>query len=162
MDTNEIGRREIVLGAAAAIASTSAPQPGRAASGDAGMRIDRFDHLVVTVLDIDVTCEFYARAFGMEVVTFGAGRKALKFGQQKINLHQVGKEFNPKAAHPTRGSADFCMITSVPVEEVMRHFHEKGIAIEEGIVDRTGAMGAIKSVYVRDPDQNLVEVSNYP
>jgi catechol 2,3-dioxygenase-like lactoylglutathione lyase family enzyme len=126
------------------------------------MHIDRFDHVVLTVLDIEATCKFYERACGMQVETFGNGRKALKFGQQKINLHQVGKEIKPYAQHPTRGSADFCMITSVPVEDVMNHLKANGIAIEEGIVDRTGAMGPIRSVYIRDPDQNLVEISNYP
>jgi catechol 2,3-dioxygenase-like lactoylglutathione lyase family enzyme len=133
-----------------------------AAEGKGKMRIDRLDHLVLTVLDIEATCKFYETACGMEVETFGKGRKALKFGQQKINPHLAGKEIDPKAAHPTRGSGDFCLITSVPVEEVVEHLKANGIKIEEGIVDRTGAMGKIRSVYIRDPDQNLVEISNHP
>src|SRR3954469_23320833 len=85
------------------------------------MHIDRFDHIVLTVADVEKTCDFYHQAFGMEVVSFGAGRKALKFGNQKINLHQAGREIDPKALRPTPGSGDFCMITSVPVEDVKRH-----------------------------------------
>lgn len=125
------------------------------------MQIDRIDHMVLTVADIEATCRFYAAACGMIVETFGAGRTALRFGQQKINLHQAGKEFEPKARRPTRGSADFCLITLIPLEDVVRHLGSLGIAIEEGIVDRTGATGPIKSVYIRDPDENLVEISNY-
>lgn len=126
-----------------------------------GMCIDRLDHLVLTVANIEATCRFYQKAFGMRVQTFGAGRKALRFGGQKINLHQLGQEFEPKALHPTSGSADFCLITGVPLESVVRHLDEQGISIEEGIVDRTGATGPIRSIYIRDPDGNLVEVSNY-
>ncbi|MEH3118855.1 MAG: VOC family protein [Methylorubrum populi] len=126
------------------------------------MHIDRFDHMVLTVADVDKTCDFYGRACGMEVVTFGNGRKALRFGNQKINLHQVGHEIDPKAFRPTPGSADFCLITPVPVEMVKQHLESLGLVIEEGgIVDRTGADGPIRSVYIRDPDRNLVEISNY-
>lgn len=126
------------------------------------MNITRVDHFVLTVADVDKTCEFYSRTCGMEVVVFGQGRKALKFGDQKINLHQAGREIDPKAARPTPGSGDFCLITDVPVEDVKRHIESLGIAVEEGgIVDRTGANGPIRSVYFRDPDRNLVEVSNY-
>ncbi|MBR1135145.1 MULTISPECIES: VOC family protein [Bradyrhizobium] len=124
------------------------------------VRIDRLDHLVLTVADIEATCRFYVAACGMTVDTFAGGRKALKFGRQKINLHQVGKEFEPKALRPTSGSADFCLITATPLEDVVRHLQANGIAIEEGIVDRTGACGPIRSVYIRDPDRNLVEISN--
>jgi catechol 2,3-dioxygenase-like lactoylglutathione lyase family enzyme len=125
------------------------------------MKIERLDHLVLTVADIAKTCEFYERILGMETVTFGAGRKALSFGQQKINLHQAGQEFEPKAARPTPGSGDLCFITSTPVATVIEHLKKTGVAIEEGPVPRTGATGPIQSVYFRDPDGNLIEVSNY-
>ncbi len=122
--------------------------------------IDRLDHLVLTVRDVDATCAFYERALGMETVTFAGGRKALAFGGQKINLHQAGHEFEPKAAHPTPGSADLCLITETPLAEVVAHLTACGVAVEEGPVPRTGARGPITSVYVRDPDGNLVEVAN--
>lgn len=125
------------------------------------MKIDRLDHLVLTVRSIDNTARFYERVLGMEVVTFGQGRVALQFGMQKINLHQVGKEFEPKADRPTPGSADLCFITGLPVEKVVEHLHACGVAVLEGPVPRTGALGPIRSVYFRDPDDNLVEVSNY-
>ena len=125
------------------------------------MKIERLDHLVLTVADIAKTCEFYEKVLGMETVTFGAGRKALSFGQQKINLHQAGKEFEPKAVRPTPGSGDLCFITSTPVAAVIVHLKTAGVAIEEGPVARTGATGPIQSVYFRDPDGNLIEVSNY-
>jgi catechol 2,3-dioxygenase-like lactoylglutathione lyase family enzyme len=125
------------------------------------MKIDRLDHLVLTVADVAETCAFYERVLGMETVTFGAGRKALAFGQQKINLHQAGKEFEPKAANPTPGSGDLCFIASTPLEAVIEHLKGEGIAIVEGPVPRTGATGPMQSVYFRDPDGNLVEVSNY-
>ena len=125
------------------------------------MKIDRLDHLVLTVADVTKTCEFYERVLGMETVTFGAGRKALAFGQQKINLHQSGKEFEPKAVRPTPGSADLCFIASTPLAEVVEHVKGEGIAILQGPVRRTGANGPMESVYFRDPDGNLIEVSNY-
>jgi len=125
------------------------------------VKIDRLDHFVLTVADIDVTCHFYSRVLGMEVVSFGQGRKALAFGIQKINLHQHRREFEPKAQRPTPGSADFCLITSSPVDQVIEHLKQCGVAIEDGPVMRTGARGPIQSVYFRDPDANLVEVSNY-
>lgn len=125
------------------------------------MEIDRLDHLVLTVADIAATCTFYTEVLGMQVVTFGNGRKALTFGQQKINLHQHSKEFEPRAAHPTPGSADFCLITQAPLTEVMAHLKKRGVALLDGPVPRTGAMGPMMSVYFRDPDMNLVEVSKY-
>lgn len=125
------------------------------------IRIERLDHLVLTVKDIDATCGFYSRVLGMQVVTFGEGRKALSFGRQKINLHQVGHEFEPKAARPTAGSADLCFITPVPLPEVVAHLTSCGVDIIEGPVKRTGASGPIESVYFRDPDLNLIEVSVY-
>jgi catechol 2,3-dioxygenase-like lactoylglutathione lyase family enzyme len=125
------------------------------------MKIDRLDHLVLTVLSIDATCDFYSRVLGMKIVTFGEGRKALQFGRQKINLHERGKEFEPKALHPTAGSGDLCFITQVPLPQVLDHIRACGAEILEGPVRRTGAMGPIESVYLRDPDGNLIEVSNH-
>lgn len=124
------------------------------------IRIDHLDHLVLTVASIEATCDFYARALGMQVETFGEGRKALRFGNQKINLHQAGREFEPKALRPTPGSADLCFIAATPLEEVAAHLERLGIEIEEGPVPRTGAAGPIRSVYLRDPDANLIEISN--
>lgn len=124
--------------------------------------IVRLDHFVLTVASIERTCAFYERVLGMACVTFGNGRKALAFGQQKINLHEVGKEFEPKAHRPTAGSADFCLITDTPLAEVIAHLQRQQVVIEEGPVARTGAIGPIQSVYIRDPDNNLVEIANYP
>lgn len=124
------------------------------------MKIDSLDHLVLTVKNVEATAAFYSAALGMEVVTFGAGRKALAFGSQKINLHQHTQEFEPKALHPTPGSADVCFITSVSLAEVVAHLASCNIAVVEGPVQRTGATGPILSVYFRDPDMNLIEVSN--
>ena len=124
--------------------------------------LDRLDHFVLTVADIDATCAFYTRVLGMEVQTFGPlKRKALHFGRQKINLHQRGKEFEPKAAHPLPGSADLCFVAAVPLETVMAHLQACGVTIELGPVDRTGATGTLRSVYIRDPDRNLIEISTY-
>lgn len=124
--------------------------------------IARLDHLVLTVADVDATCEFYARVLGMRPVTFGNGRRALAFGAHKINLHGVGREFDPKAARPTPGSADLCLIADAPLDTVIAHLRASGVEIIEGPVQRTGATGPIVSVYFRDPDRNLIEVSNYP
>ena len=123
--------------------------------------ISGLDHMVLTVASIDATCAFYAEALGIEVVTFGDGRKALSLGRQKINLHEAGREFEPKAARPTPGAGDFCLISDVPIEKIADHLTASGIQIEEGPVARTGAAGPIRSIYLRDPDDNLVEVSNY-
>ena len=125
------------------------------------MNIVRMDHLVLTVRNIDLTCRFYEQVLGMSVVTFGAGRKALQFGQQKFNLHQYGQEFEPKADQPTPGAIDLCLISETPIEAVITHLQHNGVTIEEGPVQRTGALGPILSVYFRDPDNNLIEVSNY-
>ncbi|WP_349957266.1 VOC family protein [Rhizobium sp. ZPR3] len=124
------------------------------------IRIDHLDHLVLTVASIDESCEFYARVLGMGVETFGEGRKALTFGTQKINLHRAGHEFEPKAERPTPGSADLCFISTTPLDDIITHLQAEGVVIEEGPVRRTGATGPILSVYFRDPDNNLIEVSN--
>lgn len=124
------------------------------------MKISHLDHLVLTVADIENTCNFYQTVLGFEVITFKGDRKALKFGHQKINLHQLGKEFEPKALQPTPGSADLCFISDTPISEVVGHLNQLNIQIEEGPVERTGAMHPILSVYIRDPDQNLLEISN--
>ncbi len=125
------------------------------------MQILRFDHIVLTVADIAASCRFYERVLGMQVVTFAGGRQALAFGQQKINLHQRGQEFEPKAHAPTPGAADLCFISSTPLSAVIAHLHECGVPLLEGPVARTGAMGPITSVYFRDPDHNLIEVATY-
>ncbi|TCA33647.1 VOC family protein [Rhizobium leguminosarum bv. viciae] len=124
------------------------------------IRIDRLDHLVLTVTDIATTCDFYSRILGMSVETFAEGRKALKFGRHKINLHQVGHEFEPKARHPLPGSGDLCFIAETPLADVIADLQVAGVVIEEGPVERTGATGRLRSVYFRDPDGNLLEVSN--
>ena len=125
------------------------------------MKLDRLDHLVLTVRDIETTCEFYSKVLGMQVIRFGENRLALQFGRQKLNLHQAGKEFEPKANCPIPGSADLCFITETPLEQVKEELRSQGVPIEAGIVPRTGAVGAIASVYIRDPDGNLLELSNY-
>ena len=122
--------------------------------------IERIDHFVLTVASVEATCAFYSRALGMDVITFGDGRTALSFGEQKINLHQAGREFEPKAEKPTPGSGDFCLITQTPMDAVCAHLKSRGITIEDGPVPRTGATGPLLSVYVRDPDGNLVEIAN--
>lgn len=125
--------------------------------------LDALDHLVLTIRDLDATVAFYRDWLGMRVVTFGAGRTALAFGQQKINLHEAGREFDPpaiKAAHPVPGSGDLCFLTAVPISDVVARARALGIDIEAGPEPRTGALGPIESVYARDPDGNLIEVSN--
>lgn len=124
------------------------------------MKISHLDHLVLTVADIETTCKFYQSALNFEVIHFGENRKALQFGTQKINLHQAGKAFEPKAFRPTTGSADLCFIAETPLNEVIAHLQAQHIEIIEGPVQRTGAMGKILSIYFRDPDQNLIEISN--
>ncbi len=125
------------------------------------MRIDRIDHLVLTVKDIDTTCDFYSRVMGMKAVVFAQGRRALEFGRQKINLHPAGSEYSPRAQHPVPGSADLCLIAAVPLAEVVAHLRDCGVEIIEGPVERSGALGSMLSVYFRDPDLNLIEVSEY-
>ena len=127
----------------------------------AAVAIDRIDHVVLTVRDVEATCAFYARVLGMRVVTFAGGRKALAFGRQKLNLHPAGREFEPKADVPTPGSADLCLITTMPLTSIAAHLAVCGVAIVEGPVARTGATGPIRSLYFRDPDRNLIEVASY-
>lgn len=110
------------------------------------MKISHLDHFVLTVKDIQKTCNFYQQVLGMEIITFGNNRLALKFGRQKINLHLVNHEFEPKADFPTPGSADFCVITTTPLEEVRKHCQKNGVAIVLGIVERTGTEGKINSI----------------
>ncbi|MGD0925951.1 MAG: VOC family protein [Streptosporangiaceae bacterium] len=126
------------------------------------MQIDRLDHLVLTVTSIEVTVDFYTRVLGMRAVTFGAGRTALAFGTSKINLHQAGREFEPKARRPTPGSADLCLIVTDEIPAVMAKLAAAGVGTEEGPVERTGALGTMISCYLRDPDGNLIELSHYP
>ncbi len=125
------------------------------------MNISHIDHIVLTVRNIKVTVDFYQTTLGMEIETFGEGRTALKFGSQKINLHEYGKEFEPKAESPTPGSVDLCFITDTVISEAMQLVRDQGILIIEGPVKKTGAQGPIESFYFRDPDLNLIEVSNY-
>jgi catechol 2,3-dioxygenase-like lactoylglutathione lyase family enzyme len=125
------------------------------------MQIDRLDHLVLTVADISRTCDFYTRVLGMEVVHFGQGRTALKFGLQKINLHAADAVPGLVADKPTPGSGDLCFITREPLAAVVAHLERCGVPIVAGPGPRAGAVGEIQSVYIRDPDQNLVEISNY-
>ncbi len=124
------------------------------------MNVKRIDHVVLTVTDIGRTIAFYERALGMTAVSFGEGRRALAFGDQKLNLHQAGREFDPKARHPTPGAVDVCFTTDVPLDEVAAHLRRADVAIELGPVDKVGARRALRSLYFRDPDGNLIEVSN--
>lgn len=122
--------------------------------------LEQLDHIVLTVNNIHATADFYSEVLGMDVVTF-EGRTALRFGDQKINLHQRGHEFQPHASHPTPGSADLCFITLTPMEEVVDYLTQLKVHVEEGPVERTGAAGKLLSIYIRDPDKNLIEISNY-
>ncbi|WP_290702239.1 VOC family protein [Amphritea sp.] len=125
------------------------------------MKVERLDHLVLTVRDINTTIEFYTSVMGMKKITFGDDRVALTFGNQKINLHQKGNEFEPKAGTVQTGSADLCFIIDQPVTEAIKHLKKHKLTVIEGPVQRTGATGKISSLYFRDPDKNLIEISNY-
>jgi len=128
---------------------------------DAPVIIDRLDHLVLTVADTEATCAFYSRVLGMETVVFAGGRTALAFGRQKINLHPAGNEYEPKAKTALPGTGDLCFITETPLDDVIAHLQDCGVDIIEGPTAKTGATGPITSVYFRDPDGNLIEVSTY-
>lgn len=124
------------------------------------MRVARIDHLVLTVRDVDATIAWYERVLGMKAATFGGGRRALAFGDQKLNLHQAGREFEPKAAVAQPGSVDLCFTTDVRLEDVAAHLAREGVPIELGPVPKTGARAPLRSLYVRDPDGNLIEIAN--
>lgn len=124
------------------------------------MRIRSIDHVVLTVRDVDRTLSFYQRALGMSAVRFGEGRHALAFGEQKLNLHQFGREFEPRARVPTPGSVDLCLLTDTPLDDVIAELRAADVAIELGPVAKTGARSPLRSVYFRDPDGNLIEVAN--
>ncbi|WGH77612.1 VOC family protein [Jannaschia ovalis] len=127
------------------------------------MKVASLDHLVLTVADIAATARWYAEVLGMEAQSFrpadGTTRTALAFGSQKINLHAAGAEFEPKAARPVPGSADLCFLTETPIPDWQAHLAGLGVAVEEGPVGRTGATGPITSIYLRDPDGNLIEIA---
>jgi len=125
------------------------------------MKVDSIDHVVLTVKDIEKTCEFYSKVMGMEIVAFGEGRKALTFGTQKINLQKLGRESTLIADKPTSGSADICFVSSLPLTDVVAHLSACGVKLIGGPVERSGARGLMMSVYFRDPDMNLIEVSHY-
>jgi catechol 2,3-dioxygenase-like lactoylglutathione lyase family enzyme len=124
------------------------------------VRIASIDHFVLVVTDVRRTCDFYGRVLGMEAREMESGRFALHFGCQKINLQQVGSSVDPLARHPTPGAGDFCLLTEVPLDEVVAHLEQEGVAIFDGPVRREGASGTLLSVYFYDPDDNMVEVSN--
>ncbi|MEK8127950.1 VOC family protein [Paenibacillus filicis] len=123
------------------------------------MKLERLDHLVLTVQSLEASTRFYQHVLGMEIITFGQNRKAAAFGQQKINFHEAGHEIDPKALRPTPGSGDLCFLSAVPLSDVIAHLNATGTAIELGPVPRSGALGPIISVYIRDPDGNLIEIS---
>lgn len=124
------------------------------------IKIKSLDHLVITASDLSATVEFYSWILGMEHVEFGNGLHAMQFGSQKFNIHDASTDVTPKAANIVPGSEDFCLLTDTPISEVVAHLQACGVAIEEGPVTRSGAAGTLNSVYFRDPDGNLVEVSN--
>lgn len=124
------------------------------------MKVDAIDHIAITVADVESTCEFYARVLGATIVTFAGGRKAVKIGKQKINLHGPGTIATLVAGAPTEGAADLCFLTKVPLIEVLRHLAEEKVPVELGPMERSDARRSILSVYIRDPDGNLIEIAN--
>lgn len=129
---------------------------------DSVIQLQRLDHLVLTVADIKTTCEFYTTVLGADVIQFGDHRYALRIGDspQKINLHTLDNPLQPAAKNPQAGTADLCFITALPLDNVVQHFHNLKVPITAGPVERTGTLGPILSVYIRDPDGNLIEVAN--
>ncbi|MDX7493344.1 VOC family protein [Providencia stuartii] len=123
--------------------------------------INHLDHLVLTTTDQNACIDFYTHVLKMKLITFGEQRYALQFGEQNINIHQYGKEFEPKAHLPVPGSLDLCFISNTPINQIMTFIQQQGVEIIEGPVKRTGAMGEILSIYIRDPDLNLIEIANY-
>ena len=123
-------------------------------------RVSELDHLVLTVRDLDATLDWYGRALGMTAITFDGGRLALNFGDQRINLHEAGHEFEPKALRPTPGAGDLCFLTDTPLDTYLEHLATQEIPVELGPVPRVGAHGALRSIYLRDPDNNLIEIAN--
>ena len=123
--------------------------------------INHIDHLVLTTTNQELCIDFYTRVLKMNLITFGEQRYAIQFGQQKINIHQYGQEFEPKAHLPVPGSLDLCFISDIPLEQVIEHIQNQKVTIIDGPIKRTGAMGDILSIYIRDPDLNLIEISNY-
>jgi catechol 2,3-dioxygenase-like lactoylglutathione lyase family enzyme len=124
------------------------------------VKVRRIDHVVLTVTDIELTIAFYERVLGMTAISFAGGRRALAFGDQKLNLHQAGREFEPKARNPVPGAIDICLTTDVPIADVAAHLRKCSVDIELGPVDKIGARRPLRSLYFRDPDGNLIEVSN--
>ncbi|MGV8981641.1 VOC family protein [Clostridium sp.] len=125
------------------------------------MHIIHLDHLVLTVKDIETSCKFYHEVLGLKIITVGQGKRAALCGQSKLNFYESGMEINPKANKPTPGSGDLCLVTSETLSQVVQHFGKMAISIEVGPVERKGAFGAMTSIYIRDPDANLVEISSY-
>jgi catechol 2,3-dioxygenase-like lactoylglutathione lyase family enzyme len=162
------GLRRLFAGARARLTEAAGhawahePEAGAEQKSPPPLSIGGLDHLVLTVTDLDRSTGFYQRVLGMRPVTFGAGRRALEFGASKINLHLAGQEVAPHAGRPVPGSADLCLITSAPPEQVLAHLDAQHVRVELGPVPRTGARGPVTSVYVRDPDDNLIEVASYP
>ena len=126
------------------------------------MKVTSLDHLVLTVQDLDATVDFYTRVLGMTVSAFGEGRLALKFGTQKINLHELGNEFQPNARRAQPGGGDLCFLTDDPLDLWVDYLEQEGVDLVGGPVQRIGALGPMESIYCRDPDGNLVEIASYP
>lgn len=125
------------------------------------MHVTGLDHLVLTVTDVERAVYFYATVLGGTPETFDGGRRAVSFGDQKVNFHLAGDEYTPHAAEPTAGSGDFCLVVDDPIDELRRELREYEVPIVHGPVEKVGARGSMESVYVRDPDGNLVELARY-
>ncbi len=124
------------------------------------IKISHIDHLVLTVKDIKASCDFYQNILGMKVISFAGNRKALQFGKQKFNLHEAGKEFEPKAKNPVPGAIDICLISDTPLKLILKKLEMLNIPVDDGPIIRTGARAPLNSIYIRDPDNNLIEISN--